>query len=433
MPFEMKITDNKIHYSGYLSKSTYVQCKDGVLLATSYFLPKKLPPIKKIPTILIMERYWRHPELKTIFKWIFGKNYTISSSASFYTSRGYAFVIVDTRGTGASFGKRPYPFFKQESLDGIDILDWIISQPWSDGNVVTRGVSYPGTMAENLAALNHPALKAFIPLHCGFDPFLHAAYPGGCYNVAFLKRWEESSRFLDLNSSLAFKTEKRWIELMLIRGITPVDSDKDRTLLLQAQKEHEENHYSHELCSSRIFRDSKLNGEQPYDIISTYSRVEAFKEKNLPIMNISSWYDSGYGEAVINRFMNMENPGLYIIGDWNHGIGGDANPFHKKKDIPLQAKNQKELNTVLKNNYIKFYDQALFGAGYTQKTLYYYTVGEEIWKNTTKWPPANQVMQKWFFHKNNELLLMKPQDKLGEDDYLVNYSTSTNYERNLSR
>ena len=428
-PFQLKIDKNKIKYFGYTSNSTYIRCKDGIKLATSYFVPKKLERNKKIPTILIMERYWRHPELRRFFKWIFGKNYTIDAFAKIFTGRGYAFVIVDCRGTGASFGKRKYPFFKQESLDGNDILDWISSQPWSDGNIVTRGVSYPGTMAENLVALNHPTLKAFIPLHCGFDPYLQAAYPGGCYNIGFLKRWEESSKYLDVNSPLAFKTEKLWMEYLMIRGNTPVDSDKSRTLILQAAKEHEENHYSDEICRSRFFRDSKLDGEQPYDIISTYSRLESFKQNNTPIMNISSWYDSGYGEAVINRFMNMENPGLYIIGDWNHGIGSNANPFNKKK-IPLSVKNMKECDLVLKHIYLDFYDRCLFGEGYKDKTLYYYTVGEEAWKKTTIWPPKNQEMQKWFFNKNNKLSPEKPNENLGEDEYKVDFNTSTNYERN---
>lgn len=429
IPFEMHVDKKKIKYFGYTSNSTYVRCKDGVKLAISYFLPKKTDH-KKIPTILIMERYWRHPELKTLFKWLFGKNYTIHSFTKVYTGRGYALVIVDCRGTGASFGTRKYPFFEQESLDGNDILDWISSQPWSDGNVVTRGVSYPGTMAENVAALNHPALKAFIPIHCGFDPFLHAAYPGGCYNVGFLQRWENSSRYLDLNSSLTFKTEKQWLELLMVRGITPVASDKNRTQLIQAIKDHEENHYSHELCSSLPFRDSDLDGDRPYDVISTYSRLEAFKQKKTPIMNISSWYDSGYGESVINRFMNMENPGLYILGDWNHGIDSSANPFIKNKKNTLPTKNTKESELVLKNAYLNFYDQCLFGTGYSDKLLYYYTVGEEVWKTTNTWPPKNQILQKWFFNENNTLSQKKPKENAGEDEYKVNFKTTTKYERN---
>ena len=74
LPFELSVDKNKIKYFGYTSNSKYITCKDGVKLATSYFLPKKLEQNKKIPTILRLERYWRHPELRRLFKWIYGKN-----------------------------------------------------------------------------------------------------------------------------------------------------------------------------------------------------------------------------------------------------------------------------------------------------------------------------------------------------------------------
>ena len=53
----------------------------------------------------------------------------------FFVSHGYAWVEVDVRGSGASFGYRPYPFTSDEIRDGPSIATWrspgILSSPFS--------------------------------------------------------------------------------------------------------------------------------------------------------------------------------------------------------------------------------------------------------------------------------------------------------------
>ena len=52
-------------------------------------------------------------------------------------SRGYALVTVDTRGSGASFGKRPFDLAPAEVADHQEVLEWVIAQPWCNGKVGT--------------------------------------------------------------------------------------------------------------------------------------------------------------------------------------------------------------------------------------------------------------------------------------------------------
>jgi predicted acyl esterase len=63
--------------------------------------------------------------------------------------------------TGASYGSRITPLCKAEVKDGYDIVEWIIAQPWSDGNVVSKGISYKGNTAE-LFASNRLSLINFL-------------------------------------------------------------------------------------------------------------------------------------------------------------------------------------------------------------------------------------------------------------------------------
>src|SRR5580698_7156471 len=60
---------------------------------------------------------------------------------------GYAFVLMDLRGSGASFGQKGDDVFRDAAGDGSDIIDWIVAQPWSNGRVGATGVSGHGLCA----------------------------------------------------------------------------------------------------------------------------------------------------------------------------------------------------------------------------------------------------------------------------------------------
>ena len=95
-------------YKGFDYHSEYLEMRDGIKLAADICLPKKLEKDKKIPTILYLTRYVRSFETKFPFsllsKTLFGQN--TKKEIEFFTSYGYAVVIIDVRGTGASFGTR---------------------------------------------------------------------------------------------------------------------------------------------------------------------------------------------------------------------------------------------------------------------------------------------------------------------------------------
>jgi uncharacterized protein len=155
--------------------------RDSVLLAVDVFLPKKLEKGKKIPAVLCQNRYVRSLKPKfpfTLFKY---PVLTVVSEAEvkYFTSHGYAYIVVDTRGSGASTGTRRMDFSPEEIKDGAEMVNWIIKQPWCNGNVGTTGISYLGTTAELLLVNNHPNVKACIPRSAIFDLYNHIMYPGG--------------------------------------------------------------------------------------------------------------------------------------------------------------------------------------------------------------------------------------------------------------
>jgi len=114
-----------------------------------------------------------------------------------FVTRGYAYVIVDVRGSGASFGTRRAELGPREVRDGSEVVDWIVRQPWSDGRVGATGVSYVGTTAELLLVNQHPAVKAIVPQFSLFDAYPDIVFPGGVQHTWFLKIWAQVVSAMD--------------------------------------------------------------------------------------------------------------------------------------------------------------------------------------------------------------------------------------------
>ena len=81
----------------------------------------------------------------------------------YVSQHGIAAVRVDIRDTGASQGVvPPTEYSEQEMQDGLEVIDWLSKQPWSNGNVGMWGKSWTGINTLTIARLNPPALKAII-------------------------------------------------------------------------------------------------------------------------------------------------------------------------------------------------------------------------------------------------------------------------------
>ena len=124
-----------------------VSMRDGVRLATDVYLP---------------DAPGRHPAVLVRLPYDKCGRYTfMPRCASFFTERGFVFVVQDVRGKFRSEGET-MPFV-HETEDGYDTLDWIVAQGWSDGSVGMWGDSYYGYTQWAAVASGHPALKAMVP------------------------------------------------------------------------------------------------------------------------------------------------------------------------------------------------------------------------------------------------------------------------------
>lgn len=92
--------------------------------------------------------------------------------------RGYAYLMVDVRGTGTSTGTWDF-FSEREQRDYLEVLDWARRQPWCTGQVAVTGLSY-GALAALITAGRRPAgLAAVVAIEGGEDPVRELGLTGG--------------------------------------------------------------------------------------------------------------------------------------------------------------------------------------------------------------------------------------------------------------
>ena len=151
-----------------LEKNVPVRMRDGVVLRADVMRP---PEADKFPVLV-----YRTP---------YGKDAAQQQYTTFKhgVERGYAVVIQDVRGRHQSDGDfRPY---ENEGQDGYDTIEWAAAQPWSNGNVGTFGLSYPGAVQWLAAVQNPPHLRAMVPAMTFSTP-RNFFYAGGTWDMSWI-------------------------------------------------------------------------------------------------------------------------------------------------------------------------------------------------------------------------------------------------------
>ncbi len=127
--------------------SAWVLARDGTKLAVDVWLPLDLRPGETVHAVIEGTRYWRDFGITRLGRVAAMLGLRLpglqpSLFADFFTRQGYAYVIVDVRGTGASYGRHDIEYSGAEIADYREVLDWVTQQNWSSGSAVSFGVSY---------------------------------------------------------------------------------------------------------------------------------------------------------------------------------------------------------------------------------------------------------------------------------------------------
>jgi putative CocE/NonD family hydrolase len=168
-----------------------IPMSDGVLLRANVYLPSESG---HYPTLLTVTGYNKdagNPPGSGC-----SGSQGLGGDEPAMAEKGYAVMIMDDRGTGASGGKWE-SWDARTQQDYKEVLTWIQEQPWSNGSVATTGASYMGITSFLVAeadlariAEGRPravkAIYAEVPMA---DAYRDVTFQGGSLNASFIPLW----------------------------------------------------------------------------------------------------------------------------------------------------------------------------------------------------------------------------------------------------
>lgn len=406
-------------------RSCYVTMRDGCRIAVDVYLPEPTNagnPPDRVPTVAIFTPYYRRfvthdPAVEP--------SPNCGRYRDMFVPQGYAVVIVDVRGTGASFGTRDALRSPKERGDYYEIAQWIIEQPWSDGAIGCTGISYLGAAAVFLASTGHPAVKAIAPLFAVSDIYTDQMYVGGMLSTIWTGRYDELMAALDQDDRAALSKFAYYGDPRL-HGPMAVDEDRDGSLLAAAVREHRSNCRLSDLARELPFRGDALfhDPDLTFDACSP-AFYSASIPKSVAIYSISGWYDgAGYSNSAISRFLTLrEHRHRLLLGPWDHGARTNVSPWREQaaSQFPLLAE------------VLRFFDHHVrcMETGLDEELpIHFFTVHDEKWQAAAEWPLVQRFTR---IYPGAQGTLASGAGDAGKDLYKVDFSVSAGSQTRLER
>ena len=343
-----------------VAKDVAVPMRDGVVLRADVVLPNATG---RFPTLV-----YRTP---------YGKQFALKEGSTFEkaAARGYAVVIQDVRGRYASDGD--FSPYQNEGHDGYDTIEWAARQPWSDGNVGTFGLSYPGAVQWLAAVENPPHLKAMVPAMTFSTP-RNFFYSGGVFDGSWLD-W--------IWFNIAPDARRR-------KNLPGSQTRKEAAASWKQDHERLQN-----FLPLRDLPDLKQVAPFYYEWLShpaadpwwdwaelrnKYDRVHA------AVLNFSGWYDEAYGpDGATTNFNGLlaarrseKDPRTHtMIGPWTHG-GQDASKSGEREFSSAAPIDYDELILRWMDHYLRNIDNGVD----REKPVRLFVMGDNAWRDEDSWP-----------------------------------------------
>lgn len=387
--------------------SFYIETRDGTRVSADLWLPDAARTAK-VGTVVELTRYVRATGPASPAP----EKDNNQAKAKRFLDAGLAWMIVDARGTGASFGARGGEQTPDEIMDFGDLFDWIAAQPWSNGRCGTTGVSYPGGNAELAVRLKHPHLKAAAPMFSYYDVFEHLSMPGGLYSRAFMDSWRDRVAAID-------RVDGAICRLAEVVGapdcetfaatfppVKPVDGAEGAALLAKAQREHQGNVSFPGTVDTQklLFRDDAQGGVA-WRNMSTRTWLDDVRASGVPYHVRASWMDGASADGALSRFLALDNPQEVYIGATSHGGTYGSDPF-TAADAPTEPPLAEQYGLLL-----AFFQRHLAvdaAPPAPTKRLHYLTMGEGTWRSTETWPPPGGTAQRLYLASSGTLDVARP-------------------------
>ncbi|MDR3512037.1 MAG: CocE/NonD family hydrolase [Caulobacteraceae bacterium] len=281
-----------------VTENIWIPMADGVRLAARLFLPADA--MAKPAGVVLEYLPYRKRD---------GYRYRDDIVGPILAKAGIGFIRVDIRGTGESDGTIIDEYMPVEQADALFLIDWIARQPWCNGRVGMRGISYGSFTALQAAAKAPAALKAIVST-CGTEQRYveDVHYRGGCLiqnQFDWAMEWQVVMR---APPDPAIVGEDRW------RPIWRERLEASRSIV------------------------SDWNQHQRDDAYWKNASTQDYGKIRCAVFNVAGMLDSYLDSAV--RMMEQANvPQRALIGPWAHKWPGYPDPPGHAGALPSDAAN----------------------------------------------------------------------------------------------
>ena len=341
-----------------------IPMRDGVELSANIFLPKAEG---KFPVILMRSPY--------------GKGNEKHGDGLFYAARGYVFVSQDCRGKGASQGQ--WEPFANERNDGRDTHEWVLEQPWCNGNIGTSGGSYVGFTQWISAPNAGEYLKAMFPVVPLVDTYGDGVYTDGALNLALMMGWGSLVSLRPGEQVAMFGWRQQdWIQAY--RTLPLGEWDRAIGRKVQYLRDWVAHPHYDEYWAARGVRNH-------------------WQDITAPIYAVGGWYDI-FARSVFehisavrktSRSQHARRHQHLLMGPWGHGISRDGRvgelDFGKESVINLREIQKKWFDHWLKGE----------DTGVDQWPAFrIFVMGRNQWRDEQEWPPKRTKYTPYYFHSD---------------------------------
>jgi len=424
-------------YDGHLRRSGFLSLRDGTRLAYDLFLPTRdgvaasgpLPVLFKYTPYLrrflvfdqrgynilaeLFDLDWKARAYLRIRYWLSKRGRymdALDRNAWLKTllAHGYALIVVERPGTGASFGKSD-PSFQAAAREADEILDWIAAQPWSSGKVGMYGDSWQGQIQLAAASTGNPHLKAILPSGTWLEAYRGVLFPGGIFNKAFGRFFNWSLTFLDSDI------------------IVPVDEDAGGALLAEARRDR---------------RGAALKDQMTEAFIKRFPYADSIAPGG------SGFWSSQALYAFLDR-INRSGVAAYVVGGWFDFVARDAFLIYANLQVPKRLLVRPLDHSAIDKpaddldygaEALRWFDHWLKGIDngiMAEPPIRYATMQTgkpALWRTARQWPPAGARASRLYLAAgrsgsvasvNDGALSPLPPKENASDACTVDYTTTT--------
>ncbi|GMG86156.1 CocE/NonD family hydrolase [Biformimicrobium ophioploci] len=371
-------------------KSQMVPMRDGIHLSTDVYFHGALNEPR--PTILIRTVYNK----RGTFGW--------NPVWKILVEQGYAVVIQDIRGRYESEGV--YTVARGRREDGVDTLDWIVAQPWSNGRVGLSGCSYLGEAQVVLQATHHPALVVGQPQSPASGYYRPGrawqSFSGGAFELGQTAGWfaNDGTKYF-YGPPLSGAARSEWFQ-------------SDHADGYQAKPKQDFQRYLGNIASLPVMTLLSRSGISPTDFedwresepdgdyFRSMDLVQAGDSTAVPNLFFDTWYDYGARETLM--MANQFRRNATTSGARNHQfvvIGPGTHCNYPEQESELSAGDRPLANTS--RDYVQmqldWYDYWLRGntdRPVKRPFLTYYVLGADQWRTADAWPIPGTQRTRWY-------------------------------------